>query len=282
LRQPVITPLFDTRNSGDVLLQVAHDIGGTVGQSFPWNSFEEVLQYRINGLWRSEQGDIITTEYPYFWEEFRGRSFWSDPPYRFGTWSRVFNTPSGRFEFYSQILVQKLEAIYGSAEGAADALSKLGVGASGDEAHLPHHEPVRSVGNPEEFPFVLNVYRMMTHAGGRGANQPHLQELLGVHVGAKWDSWIEINPAVARSLHIEDGDRVIVESPNGARLEVTAVLYEGARPDVVNMPFELGHEAYGRWAKGRGVNPNRLLANDTNALSGTLNAFATRVRVRKA
>jgi molybdopterin-containing oxidoreductase family iron-sulfur binding subunit len=93
---------------------------------------------------------------------------------------------------------------------------------------------------------------------------------------------VEINPKVARHLGIADGDEVWVESPSGERLRVRAVLFEGARPDVVNMPFELGHQGYGHWATGRGANPNRLVVNDTNPLTGSLNPFATRVNVKKA
>jgi len=282
LRQPVVEPLFDTRHSGDVLIQIARRIGGAPAAAFIWDSFEEVLQYRASGLWRSEQGDIIATEYQYFWEEFRRRSFWSAPPYRFGEWSRVFDTPSGRYEFYSQGLRDALALAGGGPEGVEPLLERMGVQARGDEALLPHFEPPQAVGDAEEYPFFLNVYRQMTHAGGRGANQPHLQEMLGVLLDQKWDSWLEINPRVASSLHISHGDEVWVESPSGQRVKVRALLFEGARPDVVNIPFELGHEAYGRWASGRGINPNRLLVNDTNPLTGTLNPFATRVKVTKA
>jgi anaerobic selenocysteine-containing dehydrogenase len=282
LRQPVVHPLYDTRDSGDVLIQVARELGGTVAQAFPWESFEEVLQYRINGLWRSEQGDIIATEYQYFWEEFRLRSLWSDPPYRFGEWSRVFATPSGRYEFYAQELKADLAEAAGGEEGIDALLARMGVQARGDEAFLPHYEQPRSVGDPAEYPFYLNTYKLMTHAEGRGANQPHLQEILGTFLNQKWNTWIEINPRVARHLGIANGDQVWVESSTGERIGVRAILYEGARPDVVNIPFELGHEAYGRWAKGRGANPNWLVVNDTNPLTGTLNPFATRVKVYKA
>lgn len=138
------------------------------------------------------------------------------------------------------------------------------------------------MGDPTEFPLLLNTYKLMTHAEGRGANQPHLQEILGTFLHNMWDSWLEINLKVARHLGIAHEDEVWVESPTGERIKVRAVLYEGARPDVVNLPFELGHEAYGRWAKGRGVNPNRLVVNDTNPLTGALNPFITRVKVYKA
>jgi anaerobic selenocysteine-containing dehydrogenase len=253
-----------------------------VAQAFPWASFETLLQYRINGLWRSEQGDIIATEYQFFWEEFRLRSFWSDPPYRFGEWSRVFATPSGHYEFYAQGLRADLAEAAGGEDKIDSLLHAKGAQARGDEAFLPHYEPPRFVGDPAEYPFFLNTYKLMAHAEGRGANQPHLQEILGVLPIRRWDSWLEINPKIARYLGIADGDEVWIESPVGERLKVRAVHYVGARPDVVNMPFGLGHEAYGRWAKGRGVNPNRLVVNDTNPLTGALNPFATRVKVYKA
>jgi anaerobic selenocysteine-containing dehydrogenase len=279
LAQPAVAPLFDTRHTGDALLEIAHGLGEPVARSFPWHSFAEVVQYRISGLWRSEQGDITATEFDFFWEEFTRRSVWSDPPYNFGEWGRVLATPSGRFEFYSQALRDELAKI--ADDDLEGLLEELGVQARGDEVYLPHYEPPRAVGDPQEYPFFLNTYKLMAHAEGRGANLPNLQEMLGLHVNRKWDSWLEINPGVARALGIAADDWVWVESPLGEKIKVRAVLYPGARPDVVCIPFELGHRAYGRWAKDRGVNPNWLIANETAQLTGTLAPFATRVKVYK-
>jgi anaerobic selenocysteine-containing dehydrogenase len=279
LGQPVVAPLFDTRHTGDVLLEIARGLGEPMARSFPWRSFAAVVQYRISGLWRSEQGDITATEFDFFWEEFTRRSVWSAPPYNFGEWGRVLATPSRRFEFYSQTLRDELAKVAG--DDLEELLEELGVQARGDEMYLPHYEPPRAVGDPQEYPFFLNTYKLMTHAEGRGANSPQLQEMLGLHVNRRWDSWLEINPGVARALGIADDDWVWVESPLGEKIKVRAVLYPGARPDVVCIPFELGHRAYGRWAKGRGVNPNWLIANETAGLTGALAPFATRVKVYK-
>ncbi len=280
LAQPVVAQLYDTRGTGDVLLEVARRLGEPVSQSFPWSSFAEVVQYRVAGLWYSETGDITTTEFAFFWEEFSRRSVWSDAPYRLGDWGRVLNTPSGKFEFYSQTLRDELEQV---ADGGLDSLlDELGVGARGDEAFLPHYEPPVTLGGPPEYPFFLSTYKLMTHAEGRGANTPHLQEILGLSVHRSWDSWLEINPGVARAMGIADGDWVWVESPIGEKVRVRAVLYPGARPDVVCIPFELGHTAYGRWSKNRGVNPNWLIANQTTPLTGALAPFATMVKIEKA
>lgn len=280
LAQPAVAPLFDTWHTGDVILEIARGLGEPVSQSFPWRSFAEVVQYRISGLWRSEQGDITATEFEFFWDEFARRGVWSDESYRLGNWGRVLATPSGKFEFFSQTLRDGLAEV---ADGdLEELLGELGVQATGDEVYLPHYEPPATEGASEEYPFFLNTYKLMAHAEGRGSNLPDLQEILGLHVKRKWDSWVEINPGVARALGIANHDWVWVESPSGDKLKVRAVLYAGARPDVVCIPFELGHRAYGRWARDRGVNPNWLIANQTARLTGALAPFATRVKIYRA
>jgi len=107
-----------------------------------------------------------------------------------------------------------------------------------------------------------------------------LQEILGIHMNENWEIWIEINPATAKSLGIEDGDEVYVESVLG-KIKTRAKLYAGALPYVVNMPYEQGHRAYGRWASHTGANPNWILVNEYDYLGGTAAFFSTRVKVTK-
>lgn len=121
----------------------------------------------------------------------------------------------------------------------------------------------------------------MALGGGGKANQPWLMEILGPHVHMRWDSWVEINPQTAQGLGVKDGDWVWVESPLG-KIKVRAKLYPGAMPSVVNIPYGLGHKAYGRWAKGRGVNPNEVLISQHDPLGGPAAYGSTRVKVYKA
>jgi len=295
LRQPVVQPLYDTRNTGDVLIEIAKGIGGSVARSFPWRDFVDLLQFRFRGVWEAQQGTIVSPTFEGFWERLTEEGVWAAPPYRFGEWEAVLKTPTKKFEFYSTALQHKLhdlaekEVEKAAAQGKAltqeraleGILRGLRLGARGDEVYLPHYEPFRTAGDPKEFPFHLNTYKLMTHAEGRGANVPWLQEILGVHTNMKWEGWVEINPRTAEKLGIADGDPVWVESPLG-KLQTRARLYPGAQPDVVNIPFELGHQAYGRWAKGRGANPNWILANEYDYLGGTAGFFSTRVKVYRA
>ncbi|HSF82108.1 MAG TPA: molybdopterin-dependent oxidoreductase [Anaerolineales bacterium] len=280
LRQPAVEPLLDTRDSGDVLIQIARAMGGYIATAFPWDDFTHVVQYRLSGLWASERGNIRATSFSHFWDELVAQSVWYDAPYAFGQWGRVFNTPSGKFEFFSQILRNRLESLHGEFDWD-DWLDELEIRGRGDMIYLPHYEPPRFVGD-DEYPFYLNTYKLMAHAEGRGANAPWLQEKLGLHVRRSWDAWVEINPETAASLGIGEDEWVWVESTLGEKIKLKAVLYPGARPDTVNIPFGQGHRSYGRWAKDRGENPNRIIADEYDRVAGTAGWYATRVKITKA
>ena len=49
LRQPVVEPVHDTKNTGDVLIELAHRVGGYLGVAFPWGSFQELLKEQLAG-----------------------------------------------------------------------------------------------------------------------------------------------------------------------------------------------------------------------------------------
>lgn len=281
LRQPVVRPLFDTRDTGDALIQIAHAMGGTMQEAFPWQDFSQVVQYRLSGLWASERGSIRASDFAHFWDELTSTSVWHDAPYSFGQWGRVFRTPSGRFEFYSQALHQRLEELR-QDQTWDEWLETLGISARDDEAFLPHFEPPRHIGEARKYPFHLNTYKLMTLAEGRGANAPWLQEKFGLHVKRAWGAWVEINPVTAASMGISEGDWVWIESPLGRRIQLQAVLYPGCRPDTINIPFGQGHHGYGRWADGRGDNPNWIVAEEHDRLAGTAAWSATRVRLYRA
>ena len=160
-------------------------------------------------------------------------------------------------------------------------LKELKIEARGDKVFLPHFEKPRMIGDEKEYPFHLIPYVPMTAAEGRGANQPFLQEIYGPHLKERWNSWIEINPETAKTMGIKDGDLIWVESPVG-KLKGKARLFPGTHPMSIHIPYGQGHKAYGRWAKGRGINPNDLLVREYDYLGGFASYFSTRVKIYKA
>jgi len=97
---------------------------------------------------------------------------------------------------------------------------------------------------------------------------------------AVWDSWVDINPATAEKLGVKEGDFVEIKSPNGA-IETQVFVYEGIRPDTVAIGLGQGHTSYGRYAKGRGVNPTDILPVKIDEVSGGFAWLSTKVQVLK-
>ncbi|MEA3339068.1 MAG: molybdopterin-dependent oxidoreductase, partial [Chloroflexota bacterium] len=265
LGQPVIPPLYDTRNIADVLIELAQTLGGSMAAAFPWDSFVEAIQERARGLYQTGSGMPRAETFDEFWTELQSRAVWYDQPYEFGVKEQTFATPSGKFEFASQILEERLET--------------LGVPFA-DEDLLPRYQAPAFEGEKTAYPFHLRAFKMITYTERWGANIPWLQEIYGLHVQEKWDSWVELNPETAHELGIQDGDLVQVESAQGS-IESRARLWPGTPPKVVSIPLGQGHTAGGQWAENWGANPNELVALLTDPLSGELATQSTRVRVRK-
>jgi anaerobic selenocysteine-containing dehydrogenase len=135
--------------------------------------------------------------------------------------------------------------------------------------------PAEYDGEGEFFlvPFVSPVL------GEAGANKPWLQEVPDPTTTVTWNTWIEMNPATAERLGIDDQDVVRVVSPVGT-VEATVYKYPAIREDTIAMPFGQGHTAYGQFAQGRGANPLDLIGGRLNE-AGDLAFGSTKVRVEK-
>jgi len=282
LRSPALEkPLHDFRNTGDVLIEIGKGLGGAVARSFPWKDFQAALKDAIKGIHVAKRGSIRANDFEEFWKTLIDRGGWWDSFYPFGEWRKRFKTPSGKFEFYSLAMEQGLrDPSKKSSKGLDQILKELKIEARGDKVFLPHFEKPRSVGEEKEYPFHLIHYKLMTTAEGRGANEPFLQEIFGPHLKERWDSWVEINPEIAVSMGIKDGDPIWVESKTG-KLKGKARLFAGVDSKCIHIPYGQGHKAYGRWAKGRGINPNDLLVREYDYLGGFASHYSTRVKVYK-
>ena len=130
-----------------------------------------------------------------------------------------------------------------------------------------------------EGEFILFPYLSPLLADGSGANKPWLQETPDPTTTVMWNSWVEINPLTAEELGLENDDVIRINSTYGI-IEAVVYLYPAIRPDVIAIPFGQGHSAYGRYAKGRGVNPVNLLGLHLNE-SYDLVFAATKVSIER-
>jgi anaerobic selenocysteine-containing dehydrogenase len=138
--------------------------------------------------------------------------------------------------------------------------------------------PAKFAGSSDAFPFVLHPYLSTGLNDGRGANLPWMQELPDPMTSVVYGSWVEMNPKTAEDLGLKEGALVEVESPHGV-VTAAVYLYPAIRPDVVAMPIGQGHDAFGRYASQRGVNPIKILAPEMEPGTGSLAWAATRVKL---
>jgi len=83
LTRPVVEPLFNTRTVGDVVIELARSLGGTVAAAFPWEDYQSCLKETLGDKW------TLLNE----------KGYWSDGKYGSGGQPATFETKSSRFEF---------------------------------------------------------------------------------------------------------------------------------------------------------------------------------------
>ena len=275
LRQPAIDPRLDSRNSGDAILQIAQAMGDVMSAAFPWKTFEEVIQFRLKDLgvdWKTFQELGVWLIPGYLYADRGGKHWISEVVGR----DRRHAPRDGRFDFYSR----EMFALFGAME--RDKLASFGITQNGDAINLPHHEVSSPAGDIAQFPLRLNVITLMSLGPvSAAANMPTLQEISGMTVGEHWDSWLEMNPSTAAKLGLADKDRVWIESPFG-KLQTKMRTVRALREDVVNLPYNQGHTALGRFAKGRGVNGLDILNPASEPASGLAIFTNTNVKVYRA
>jgi anaerobic selenocysteine-containing dehydrogenase len=174
---------------------------------------------------------------------------------------RGFSTPTRKVEIY------------------ATRLARAGY------APLPvYQEPGGSLqSRPEmtqEYPLVLTFFRLVQYCDVQHRNIPRLRRQVP-------EPFLEIHPATAASVGIQDGEWVILETTMG-RIRLKARCKDSLHPGVVATAHgwwqscqELGLPGYDPF-EPEGANANLLVSNDTiDPISGSVPHRSQRCRVRK-
>jgi anaerobic selenocysteine-containing dehydrogenase len=268
LRQPVVEPVHDTRDPGDVLLDVAARLGPPLAGALPWRTYKEVCEHRLSAI------DLDRAKF----EEN-------------GTWSEMvyFNAEPGSPAWANVVGRDRLNA---PKDGRFDLFSRelfAALSSPGDMDCLPHFDlpTPEASGDAAAYPFLLVAQTLITQPRTWQGIVPSLQECYGLQTAMKWSSWVEINPVAAQELGVSKGDLVWVESPAG-RVKVPVRLYPGLWPNAVYMPPGQGHRTLVKWGRDAevnfvvGANPNQVFVSGTEPLDGMAAVSPTRVRIYKA
>ncbi len=205
-RNKVVEPLGDYKSDFQFWLDLAVKMG--YGDDFWHGSIEDCMNYQLENFGMTMEE---LRAYPH-------GIIYEPQPMVYEKYDRIFATPSSRLSS-APYLPQGKVAIYNTTF----------------EQHgfNPLPEWVEAPESPTATPELLEQYPLMffdthttdTYIHGWLQNVPCLREI-------EPDPWIHIHPDTARARGIEDGDRVVVESPHGW-ITVKAIHFPGIRPDVV-------------------------------------------------
>ena len=255
IKQPVVMPQGNVRSITDIIFDLSKKLKGGVAQSFA----------HIGG--DSEGFVKFRTETLIPWKEFLRKGVWVGKDYEYKKYGRIFNTPSKKFEF--------------SSGNLKSILAKMKKGKEESLDYLPHYKEAKFLGDKEKYPFVLLPYQPLMTIENGSQNYPWAQEIFLPMQGIGWDTPVEMNSETAKTLKLQDGNVVWVESPF-QKIKARLKCSEGVHPGVVAIPFGQGHYSYGKWQKGVGVNPNEIIGVDYDSISGQAAFFNTRVKIYKA
>ncbi len=261
LSAPALETRGEARHPADVVLALARVAQSSLRLDFPWESFTDVVEAAIGSALEQGSGGerVGSVELPPFEGEGRvtASRYLGAALERGGIWGdRLSSAPVPKPEVSDGVTVTEL---------LAD----------------PGREGEETEGDAESYPWRLLPFETVKTGDGRGANRPWLQELPDPLSSVMWGSWAELATTDAQRLGIATGDLLRLESPSGA-IEVPAVVLPSVRPGCVAVPLGQGHYDFGRYARGRGVNPMTLVAGDL-LVAGTESPVlqATRVRVER-
>jgi anaerobic selenocysteine-containing dehydrogenase len=89
LAKPVVEPLYDTRHVGDVIIQLAKELGQNIGKAFPWEDYTTCLEETLGDKW-----DSLVEE-----------GYWVDDEFSAADWTNAFETRSAKFEFTNSDII---------------------------------------------------------------------------------------------------------------------------------------------------------------------------------
>lgn len=261
--QPIIEPLGKSKSIYNIIKEISKKIDPNIKKYFKMSE-DNFLQASISHI--SELSDAGGIYY------LMGHGYWFDTKMNQSLYKlferKGFNTPSGKFEIYSERLRE--------------------------EGHdpMPVYVPMEEFSMKNRNAFVLVPFKTNVHTADRTANSLLLSEIL--HNNPLW-----INAGIAREYGLQDDDKVEISSKLG-RIETKVRITQGIHPNVVAIATNCGHWQFGHIAQaksfesnnaktshvwwedeGNGIHINKIIPASIDVIGGGQGWMDTVVEIRK-
>ena len=261
--QPVVEPLGECKSIYSIVKKISNKLSQDVKKYFKMSE-DNFLQASVSHIDKlSDLGGIYYLMENGFWHEKKKMQ----SSYGFFR-QKGFNTPSGKFEIYSERLKKK------------------------GHNPMPVYIPIEGISVKDEDSFVLVPFKTNVHMSDRTANSILLSEIL--HNNLLW-----INAGVAEKYGLRDGNKVEISSKLG-KIEAEVSITQGIHPGVVAIAANCGHWQFGHvaqaksfksgdprtshiwWEKeGNGAHINRIIPSSMDEVGKGQGWMDTVVKIRK-
>ncbi len=313
IRQPLVKPLGESRDFGDVAIQLAEKMGMPLGVGASKEEFVKAscemtakavkgfpgFDYMVKkGVWHDKKakpkynqhkkeitdlgGAILDEATGVYWKGKAGEDYTTTK----GSAKKYVGQKIGD-KVYKAFPPDKLSKS-GYLEVYSDLLKRKNYPPLPTYVPIPEHEKMK----PGEL--ILTTYKVAVHIHSRSSHRKWLSEVY--HDNPGW-----INSKTAASLGIKTGDKIKVKSSIGELL-TTANVNEKIIPGVIAISMHVGREESGRYGSGKksplshdndpdlknkfwdtyGAHPNWIIPNSEDPINGQLRFMDTVVTVTKA
>lgn len=157
LHRPLIKAAGGAQSASDWLLKLAKGLGGAAAEAVPFKDAQEALKSRTKKI-----GDF---------KKLAEKSYWVADKVAYGPIK--YETTSGRFEFFSMALHERVVKVAKNVSGGDKLLSKLGVMEKGAAAFMPHYEPPEALAKVgKDYPLLMAAVPSLRTTGGNEPTAP--------------------------------------------------------------------------------------------------------------
>jgi anaerobic selenocysteine-containing dehydrogenase len=294
-KYPVVDPVYDAKQVEDITFEIADRVGflyGPGGVNFMWNmvgqipethylaldkryTYQEVCDIRLRAMFGEDKG-----------EEFFKENGWQSWQIPLSQNYNYFHNPNTRLEIYARSLMDV-------GRNLKTNLDSVGVSVPGwdmDEflhyyKAMPEWKDTFLFTAPDDFDLFVVNWKISPRNIGIGSqdDNPWLREVV-----EEWEHGgfsLQMNSATAEAKGLRNGDRVVVESQHGGKVEGTLFTSELLHPEIVGIPGQGGHYSMDMHPSARkGVHYNRLINSNEGHFCPSAGGIdiTARVKVYKA
>lgn len=289
LTQPVIEPLFDTRQTEDVILELGRNLLG--GNWNKWDNYRSYLRNKMEVLYKINTGSIFSDEFKISFDSLLAERGWRRREYsdfddfvtqirEVGGWwdpSKLRERQKGQFstrikKFYLDSISLK-DRYKGSSEQLRETQSLAGFETGDKPDYMLGTKRIIDESEQSQYPLALYIMERTTTRGCGGILK-EMADMVGHYENIKWRSWVELNPKTAHALGLQDRNMVWVESANGKQ-NLLLLLNQGLMPGVAAVPAGLGKAGSYKF----GENITDLFSGERDIFTGMPAISETKVKI---